>query len=199
MVRVRVGFEKTSTGTGRVRIEIEILVRRRDGYVMIFKSEYGDGTGTGCFWKWYTGTESVPVPVLRGIWSLYVAPHWLTHFFLGVEHKKVNQTTAELPFGCVFGVQLGLRKTTKKDKKKRKVFPTFIRVHLAFNNARVCQMPSSTPKRKLKCHFSMAVFFRFWCYTRLLMLVKNRSFRLKKLWMARNGSRSTPYFFGKNN
>ena len=49
MVRVRVGFEKTSTGTGRVRIEIEILVRRRDGYVMIFKSEYGDGTGTGCF------------------------------------------------------------------------------------------------------------------------------------------------------
>ena len=61
----------------------------------------------------------------------------------------------------VFGVQLGLRKTTKKDKKKRTVFPTFIRVHLAFNNTRVCQRPSSTPKRILKCHFSMAVFFAF--------------------------------------
>ena len=26
-----------------------------------------------------------------------------------VEHQKLNQTTAELPFGWVFGVQLGLR------------------------------------------------------------------------------------------
>ena len=28
-----------------------------------------------------------------------------------VEHQKLNQTTAELPFGWVFGVQLGLRQT----------------------------------------------------------------------------------------
>ena len=28
-----------------------------------------------------------------------------------VEHQKLNQTTAELSFGWVFGVQLGLRQT----------------------------------------------------------------------------------------
>ena len=34
-------------------------------------------------------------------------------FFLvnRVEHQKRTQTTAELPFGFVFGVQLGLRQT----------------------------------------------------------------------------------------
>ena len=29
----------------------------------------------------------------------------------GVERQKLNQTTVELPFGSVFGVQLGLRQT----------------------------------------------------------------------------------------
>ena len=45
--------------------------------------------------------------------SLHVSPYWLRHFFLvnQVEHQKLIQTTAELPFGCAFGVQLGLRQT----------------------------------------------------------------------------------------
>ena len=37
--------------------------------------------------------------------------HFLTEMSNRVEHQKLNQVTAELPPGCVFGVQLGLRQT----------------------------------------------------------------------------------------
>ena len=37
--------------------------------------------------------------------------HFLTDMSNRVEHKKLNQVTAELPPGWVFGVQLGLRQT----------------------------------------------------------------------------------------
>ena len=37
---------------------------------------------------------------------------WDTYFLVNrVENQKLNQTTAELPFGWVFGFQLGLRQT----------------------------------------------------------------------------------------
>ena len=65
MVRVRVSFEKPGTGTERVRVKNETLVRKRDGYVMIFKSKYGNGTGTEKSQNWSTGTESVHFSVFR--------------------------------------------------------------------------------------------------------------------------------------
>ena len=37
--------------------------------------------------------------------------HFLTDMSNRVEHQKLNQVTAELPPGWVFGVQLGLRQT----------------------------------------------------------------------------------------
>ena len=37
--------------------------------------------------------------------------HFLTDMSNRVEHEKLNQTRAELPFGWVFGLQLGLRQT----------------------------------------------------------------------------------------
>ena len=40
------------------------------------------------------------------------AVRWDTYFLVNrVEIQKLNQTTAELPFGWVFGFQLGLRQT----------------------------------------------------------------------------------------
>ena len=46
---------------------------------------------------------------------LHVFPRSLRHFLTvmsnRVEHQKLNQTTGELPFGWVFGVQLGFRPT----------------------------------------------------------------------------------------
>ena len=54
----------------------------------------------------------------KGPSTYYVILHTVFYvkrvtFFLvnRVEHQKLNQTTAELPFGWVFGVQLGLRQT----------------------------------------------------------------------------------------
>ena len=43
--------------------------------------------------------------------SYTVSPvRWETYFLVNrVENQKLNQTTAELPFGWVFGFQLGLR------------------------------------------------------------------------------------------
>ena len=42
-----------------------------------------------------------------------VSPTILDTYFLGnrVENQKLNQTTAELPFGRVFGFSLGLQQT----------------------------------------------------------------------------------------
>ena len=43
-----------------------------------------------------------------------IKPHKCYHVFfylIAVEHQKLIKTTAELPFGCVFVVNLGLRQT----------------------------------------------------------------------------------------
>ena len=47
------------------------------------------------------------------IWTITARTGPRRNFFLvnRVEHQKRTQTTAELPFGFVFGVQLGLRQT----------------------------------------------------------------------------------------
>ena len=47
-----------------------------------------------------------------------------------VEHQKLNQGAAELPPGCVFGVQLSLRQTQARIKtetlRRRKVPPAIL-------------------------------------------------------------------------
>ena len=49
------------------------------------------------------------------LWALpytVYSVRWATFFLINrVENQKLNQTTAELPFGWVFGFQLGLRQT----------------------------------------------------------------------------------------
>ena len=51
------------------------------------------------------------------LWNYAIQPflrrvkHFITDMSNRVEHQKLNQTTAELPFGRVFRVQLGLRQT----------------------------------------------------------------------------------------
>ena len=94
---------------------------------------------------------------------------WDTYFLVNrVENQKLNQTTAELPFGWVFGVKLGLRQTHALIKTKtipRKVPPaillfssnlllnsnvageTFLLlIFLVLICAWVCRRPSLTPK-----------------------------------------------------
>ena len=48
------------------------------------------------------------------LWAMYTVSsvRWDTYFLVNrVKNQKLNQTTAELPFGWVFGFQLGLRQT----------------------------------------------------------------------------------------
>ena len=73
--------------------------------------------------EWMTNVHARGKNKIRYLWSkgpstYYVILHTVFYvkrvtFFLvnRVEHQKLNQTTAELPFGWVFGVQLGLRQT----------------------------------------------------------------------------------------
>ena len=95
---------------------------------------------------------------------------WGTYFLvIRVEHQKLNQTTAELSFGWVFGVQLGLRQTQSliktKTIRRRNVPPvillfscrlllrgniaggTFLLlIVLVLISACVCRRPSWTPE-----------------------------------------------------
>ena len=57
--------------------------------------------------SWTPKTE--PNDALQGF--MRQVEHFLTDISNRVEHQKLNQTTAELSFGWVFGVQLGLRQT----------------------------------------------------------------------------------------
>ena len=92
-----------------------------------------------------------------------------------VEHQKLNQTTAELSFGWVFGVQLGLRQTQALIKTKtirRRRVPRGILLQssnsaggtlllfiaLVLISACVCRRPSWTPTNGQHC---VAVWVRF--------------------------------------
>ena len=120
--------------------------------------------------------------------------HFLTNMSNRVEHQKLNQTTAELSFGWVFGVQLGLRQTQAliktKTIRRRNVPPAklllssklLLRSHVAGGtlpllivlvliSACVCRRPSWTPKTQPN-DSSAVVWLSFWCSTRLLMSVK---------------------------
>ena len=63
-------------------------------------------------WLFIVLTKHCPRRFHNTLNYLHFPPRWLGYFFLvnRVEHQKFNQTTAELPFGWVFSVQLGLRK-----------------------------------------------------------------------------------------
>ena len=120
--------------------------------------------------------------------------HFLTDMSNRVEHQKLNQTTAELSFGWVFGVQLGLRQTQAliktKTIRRRNVPPAklllssklLLRSHVAGGilpllivlvliSACVCRRPTWTPKTQ-PGGSSAATWLSFWCSTRLLMSVK---------------------------
>ena len=112
-----------------------------------------------------------------------------------VEHQKLNQTTAELSFGWVFGVQLGHRQTqalikTKTIRRGRVPPATLLLssssillssnvasgtlphlIVLILISACVCRRPSWTPKTQ-PGGSSAATWLSFWCSTRLLMSVK---------------------------
>ena len=110
-----------------------------------------------------------------------------------VEHQKLNQTTAELSFGWVFGVQLGLRQTQELIKmrtirrgkvppaillfscklllKSNKAVGTFLfLIVLVLISICVCRRPSWTPKTQ-PGGSSAATWLSFWCSTRLLISV----------------------------
>ena len=120
--------------------------------------------------------------------------HFLTNMSNRVEHQKLNQTTAELSFGWVFGVQLGLRQTqalikTTTIRRRRVPGATLLLISnllLSSNVAGgtlllpivlvlisdcVCRRPSWTPKTQPN-DSSAVVWLSFWCSTRLLMSVK---------------------------
>ena len=111
--------------------------------------------------------------------------HFLTDMSNRVEHQKLNQTTAELSFGWVFGVQLGLRQTQELIKmrtirrgkvppaillfscklllKSNKAVGTFLfLIVLVLISACVYRRPSWTPKTQPNC----SVWLSFWCSTR---------------------------------
>ena len=120
--------------------------------------------------------------------------HFLTDMSNRVEHQKLNQTTAELSFGWVFGVQLGLRQTQAliktKTIRRRKVPPAILLFssNLQLNSniaggtfpllivfvlisACVCRRPTWTPKTQPDgCH--AVVWLSFWCSSRLHMSEK---------------------------
>ena len=104
-----------------------------------------------------------------------------------VEHQKLNQTTAELSFGWVFGVQLGLRQTQALIKTKtigrRRVPPAtlllsskllissnvapgtlLLPIVVVLISACVCRRPSWTPKTQPN-DSSAVVWLSFWCST----------------------------------
>ena len=58
----------------------------------------------------FLGTKLIKILKKTGF---TVSPvRWDTYFLVNrVENQKLNQTTAELPFGLVFGFQLGPRQT----------------------------------------------------------------------------------------
>ena len=110
-----------------------------------------------------------------------------------VEHQKLNQVTAELPPGWVFGVQLGLRQTQAlikaKTIRRRKVPPAILlfisNLQLNTNiatgtfpllivfvliSACVCRRPSWAPKTQ-PGGSSAVTWLSFWRSTRLLMSV----------------------------
>ena len=65
-------------------------VRGRNGYVMIFKSKYGNGTGTEKSQNWSAGTESVHFPVFRTLGE----PQVYFFFFARKEgYMKPNEST----------------------------------------------------------------------------------------------------------
>ena len=120
--------------------------------------------------------------------------HFLTEMSNRVEHQKLNQVTAELPPGWVFGVQLGLRQTQAlikaKTIRRRKVPPAIFLFSSNFQlntniasgtfpllivfvliSACVCRRPSWTPKTQ-PGGSSAVTWLSFWCSTRLLMSVK---------------------------
>ena len=130
--------------------------------------------------------------------------HFLTDMCNRVEHQKRNQTAIEKwPFGFVFGVQVGLRQTQALIKTKTirrgKVPPasllpssnlllssnvaggTFPLLMIFVLISAVCRRPTWTLKTKSNGHFSMAVWFRFWCSSRLHMSVKKCSIWRGKL------------------
>ena len=111
-------------------------------------------------------------------------------FFLvnRVEHQKLNQTTAELSFGWVFGIQLGLRQTQALIKtttigRRRVPGATLLLISnlllssnvaggtlllpivLVLISACVCRRPSWTPKTQPN-DSSAVVWLSFWCSTR---------------------------------
>ena len=145
---------------------------------------------TICRWVcWFFGAKPSDV---QGF--LRQVEHFLTDMSNRVEHQKLNQTTAELSFGWVFGVQLGLRQTQELIKmrtirrgkvppaillfscklllKSNKAVGTFLfLIVLVLISACVCRRPSWTPKTQPN-DSSAVVWLSFWCSTRLLMSVK---------------------------
>ena len=120
--------------------------------------------------------------------------HFLTDMSNRVELQKLNQTTAELSFGWVFGVQLGLRQTqalikTTTIRRRRVPGATLLLISnlllsssvaggtlllpivLVLISDCVCRRPSWTPKTQPN-DSSAVVWLSFRCSTRLLMSVK---------------------------
>ena len=105
-------------------------------------------------------------------WDLHFSPRWLLQFFLvnRVEHQKLNQTTAELPFCWVFGVQLGLRQTQALINTNCITYNPaacwiIVKSLVVIISACVCRRPSWTPKTQPNGS-SAVVWLSFWCSTR---------------------------------
>ena len=147
--------------------------------------------------EWMTNVHARGKNKIRYLWSkgpstYYVILHTVFYvkrvtFFLvnRVEHQKLNQTTAELPFGWVFGVQLGLRQTQalirtyyiiiiKEDEDKEEEVkkaqcahpPPFDNDDVIGSNQCLC-----LPKAELNTKNSTKRQL-FWSSTRLLIKVK---------------------------
>ena len=91
------------------------------------------------------------------------AGHFFPDMSNRVEHQKRNQPAIEKwPFGFVFGVQLDLRQTQALIKTKKNKLSQVEQLWDKWG-----AFTAWTPKTKPNGHFSMAVWFRFWCSTRL--------------------------------
>ena len=95
--------------------------------------------------------------------------HFLTDMSNRVEHQKLNQVTAELPPGWVFGVQLGLRQTqalfkTKTIRRGRVPLATLLLSSKLLISYCVCRRPSWKPKT-LPNENSAVVWLSFWFST----------------------------------
>ena len=93
-------------------------------------------------------------------------PTWV----IELSQKRNLNAFDKRPYGFCFSVQVGLRqiqalnKTNQKRMNKIHVIPMGV-------SQFVCRRPSRVPKRRTRGHFSMPVWFRFWCLNQLLISV----------------------------